>query len=187
MLAAVSFIPGRVRAISAGSSLVLDPVGHQVLESRQADRKSLIASTTKIMTGLIICESCNVLEQVKIPKEAVGIEGSSLYLKEGEVLTVQDLLYGMMLRSGNDAAAALAIHCAGSADRFAELMNRKAAELGMKNSHFENPHGLDGQHHYSTAADLGILGEAAMANPIFAKNRIHKDRKGRVPAAEKPQ
>ena len=169
MLAAALFIPVPVRALSARKALVLDPVGNQVLFSRRGEERSLIASTTKIMTGLLIAETCNVLETVTVPKEAVGIEGSSLYLREGEKLTVQELLYGMLLRSGNDAAAALAIHCAGSVPAFAELMNRRAAELGMQNSHFENPHGLDGKNHYSTAEDLGILGAAAMKNPIFAR------------------
>ena len=85
------------------------------------------------------------------------------------MLTVQDLLYGMMLRSGNDAAAALAIHCGGSIQNFARMMNEKASALGLKNTHFENPHGLDGEQHYSSAEDLGILGLAAMENPIFRK------------------
>ena len=169
MLAAVLFIPVPAGAISARRAVVMDTVGKEILFSRRAEEKSLIASTTKIMTGLLVCERCNVLEPVRIPREAVGIEGSSLYLKEGEVLTVQELLYGMLLRSGNDAAAALAIHTAGSVPAFAELMNRKARELGMKNSHFENPHGLDGKDHRSTALDLAILGTAAMKNPIFAR------------------
>jgi D-alanyl-D-alanine carboxypeptidase len=106
---------------------------------------------------------------MRIPAEAVGIEGSSMYLQEGEVLTVQELLYGLMLRSGNDAAVALAIYCGGTVEGFAELMNDKARLLGMTNSHFENPNGLDSPGHYSTARDLGILTAYAMKNPIFAK------------------
>ena len=132
-------------------------------------KKSLIASTTKIMTALVICEQTNVLDRVKIPKEAVGIEGSSMYLKEGEVLTVQELLYGLMLQSGNDAAVALAIYCGGTVEGFTELMNDKAHRLGMTQSHFTNPNGLDSPGNYSTARDMAILTAYAMQNPIFAQ------------------
>ena len=169
MLAAVLFFHMPASAISGEKALVMDEIGSKVIYSKNCDRRSLIASTTKIMTGLLICENCNVLDPVKIPREAVGVEGSSMYLKEGEVLTVQELLYGLMLRSGNDAAVALAIHDAGSVEKFARKMNEKAAQLGMVNSHFENPNGLDSENHYSTARDLGILGLAAMKNPIFRR------------------
>ena len=169
MLAAVLFLEIPAEAVSAEKAVVMDSVQGRVLFSKRARDRSLIASTTKIMTGLIVCENCNVLQQVRIPRAAVGIEGSSMYLKEGEVLTVQELLYGMMLRSGNDAAVALAIHCAGSVEAFADLMNEKALELGMYGSHFENPNGLDGKEHFSTAYDLGLLSLAAMKNPIFRK------------------
>ena len=141
----------------------------RVLYEKRADQQSLIASTTKIMTALIVCEQCNVLDRMRIPKEAVGIEGSSMYLQEGEVLTLQELLYGMMLSSGNDAALALAIFCGGTPEGFAQLMNDKARMLGMENSHFVNPHGLDAPGHYSTARDLAILASYAMENPIFAQ------------------
>ena len=106
---------------------------------------------------------------MKIPKEAVGIEGSSMYLQEGEVLTIQELLYGLMLRSGNDAAVALAIYCGGTVEGFAELMNDKAHRLGLVNTHFENPNGLDSPGHYSTARDMAVLTAYAMKNRIFAK------------------
>jgi D-alanyl-D-alanine carboxypeptidase len=106
---------------------------------------------------------------VRIPKEAVGIEGSSMYLKEGEVLTIQDLLYGLMLHSGNDAAVALAIYCGGTVEGFAQLMNDKAHRLGLTGTHFENPNGLDSPGHYSTARDLAKLAANAMENPIFAQ------------------
>lgn len=136
---------------------------------KNADQQHLIASTTKIMTALVVCEQCNVLDRVRIPREAVGIEGSSMYLREGEVLTVQELLYGLMLRSGNDAAEALAIYCAGTVEGFAQLMNDKAHRLGLVNTHFENPHGLDSPNHYSTAEDMAKLAAYAMENPIFAQ------------------
>jgi D-alanyl-D-alanine carboxypeptidase len=138
-----------------------------VLFEKNADSRSLIASTTKIMTALVVCEQCNVLDRVRIPKEAVGIEGSSMYLQEGEVLTLQELLYGLMLRSGNDAAVALAIYCGGTVEGFAQLMNDKAHRLGMENTHFVNPNGLDAPGHYSTAKDMAILAAYAMENPIF--------------------
>jgi D-alanyl-D-alanine carboxypeptidase len=106
---------------------------------------------------------------MRIPKEAVDIEGSSIYLREGEVLTVQELLYGMMLHSGNDAAVALAIYCGGTVEGFVQLMNDKARQLGLTGTHFENPNGLDSPGHYSTARDLAVLAVYAMKNPIFAQ------------------
>ena len=167
-MAAVLFLCP-VSALSAEKAIVLDAATGRVLYEKDADARSLIASTTKIMTALIICQRCNVLDRVKIPAEAVGIEGSSMYLREGEVLTVQELLYGLMLRSGNDAAAALAIWCGGTVEGFAELMNDKARELGMHNTHFVNPHGLDAPEHHSTARDLAVVAAYAMSDPIFAR------------------
>lgn len=169
MLAAVLFFPVQVRAISAEKAILLDAVSGRIIYEKNADSQSLIASTTKIMTALVVCEQCNVLDRMRIPKEAVGIEGSSMYLQEGEVLTIQELLYGLMLRSGNDAAVALAIYCGGTVEGFAELMNDKARMLGMDESHFVNPNGLDAPDHYSTARDLAILAAYAMDNPIFYK------------------
>ena len=168
LVAAVLFI-GPVDAVSAQRAIVLDAATGRVLYERNADEQSLIASTTKIMTALIVCQQCNVLDRVKIPKEAVGVEGSSMYLREGEVLTVQELLYGLMLRSGNDAAAALAIWCGGTIEGFAQRMNDKARELGLEGTHFVNPHGLDAPDHYSTARDLAVLTAYAMTDPIFAR------------------
>lgn len=169
LLAAVLFLPLRTSAVSAEKAIVLDAVSGRVLYEKNADQQSLIASTTKIMTALVVCERCNVLDRMRIPKEAVGIEGSSMYLKEGEVLTVQELLYGTMLASGNDAAVALAIYCGGTVEGFAELMNDKARELGLRETHFENPHGLDSPGHYSTARDLAVLAAYAMEDPVFYK------------------
>ena len=169
MLAAAVFLPCRVQALSAEKACVLDAVSDRILLDRNADSRSLIASTTKIMTALVVCEQCNVLDRMRIPKEAVGIEGSSMYLKEGEILTVQELLYGLMLRSGNDAAVALAIYCGGTVEGFAQLMNDKARTLGLRNTHFVNPNGLDAPGHYSTARDLAVLAAYAMDNPIFYK------------------
>lgn len=169
ILAAILFLPVRAGAISAECAILIDGETGRVLYEKQAEEKSLIASTTKIMTALVICEQTNVLDRVKIPKEAVGVEGSSMYLKEGEVLTVQELLYGLMLQSGNDAAVALAIYCGGTVEGFTELMNDKAHRLGMTQSHFANPSGLDSPGNYSTARDMALLTAYAMQNPIFAQ------------------
>lgn len=169
LLAAVLFLPLKAEAVSAQKAYVLDAVSGRVLFEKNPTEQSLIASTTKIMTALIVCEQCNVLDRMRIPKEAVGIEGSSMYLKEGEVLTIQELLYGLMLSSGNDAAVALAIYCGGTMEGFCGLMNDKARNLGLTGTHFENPNGLDSPGHYSTAKDLAKLAAYAMENPIFYK------------------
>ena len=142
MLAAVLFLPPDARAMSAEKAVLLDAVSGRVLYEKNPDQRSLIASTTKIMTALVICEQCNVLDRMRVPREAVGIEGSSMYLQEGEILTLQELLYGLMLSSGIDAAVALAIYCGGTVEGFAEMMNDKARVLGLKGTHFEHPHGL---------------------------------------------
>ena len=169
ILAAVSLYVTPAGAISAQKAIVLDAATGRVLYEKRSDEKSLIASTTKIMTALVVCQQCNVLDRVRIPKEAVGIEGSSMYLRQGEVLTVQELLYGLMLQSGNDAAVALAIYCGGTVEGFAQLMNDKARYLGLKDTNFVNPHGLDHPEHYSTARDLAVLAAYAMEDPIFRK------------------
>ncbi len=167
ILAAALLLPCRAGAISAEKVILVDASTGRVLFEQNADSQSLIASTTKIMTALVVCEQCNVLDRVRIPAEAVGIEGSSMYLREGEILTVQELLYGLMLHSGNDAAVALAIYCGGTVEGFAELMNDKAHLLELNNTHFVNPNGLDSPGHYSTARDLASLAAYAMENPIF--------------------
>ncbi len=169
LLAAVLIFPVKGYALSAEKAILADAATGRILYEKNADSRSLIASTTKIMTALVVCEQCNVLDRMRIPKEAVGIEGSSMYLQEGEVLTIQELLYGLMLHSGNDAAVALAIYCGGTVEGFAEMMNDKARQIGMQNSHFENPNGLDAPGHYSTARDLAMLAAYAMQNPIFSK------------------
>ena len=160
--------------ISAEKAYVLDADTERVLYEKNGNSQSLIASTTKIMTALVVIEQCNVLDRMRIPAEAVGIEGSSMYLQVGEVLTIQELLYGLMLQSGNDAAVALAIYCGGTVEGFAELMNDKAHKLGLTGSHFVNPHGLDAPEHYSTARDLAVLSAYAMENPIFAATVSNK-------------
>ena len=164
---------GPVRAesprLSAKSAVLLDASTGRVLYASHAENKSLIASTTKIMTALVICEAGDLDRTVVIPPDAVGIEGSSMYLKAGETLSVRELLYGLMLRSGNDAAVALALADSGSISAFAMWMNEKAAVLGLKNTHYANPHGLDSEENYSTALDLARLTRFALQNPDFAQ------------------
>lgn len=140
----------------------------KILHEKSVDVKLPMASTTKIMTALIIAEDCDLTETITVPNEAVGVEGSSIYLKYDEVISVKDLLYGLMLRSGNDAACALAIHHSGSVNKFVERMNTRATELGAKNTHFKNPSGLPAEEHYTTARDLCNIARAAMANEVFA-------------------
>lgn len=148
---------------SASCSVLMEQESGRILYEENSHERRAIASITKLMTALVAAESgVNLKESISVPREAVGAEGSSLYLKEGEVLTLETLLYGMLLHSGNDAALAVAICCAGSVDDFVSEMNRKAAELGMSNTHFENPNGLDGETHYSTAYDMALLARACL-------------------------
>lgn len=155
--------------LSAHSAILMDADTGAVLYEKNPDERSLIASTTKIMTALVVLEQAELSDPVLVPAEAAGVEGSSMYLKAGERLSVEDLLHGLMLASGNDAAVALAIHISGSVDAFAELMNQKAEELGLNNAHFSNPNGLDSQGNYATARDLGKLGRAALQNQEFRR------------------
>ena len=140
-----------------------------LLWSRHPDTPGLIASTTKIMTAYLACEAGELDRPVTIPAEAVGLEGSSLYLKKGEVLTRRELLYGAMLQSGNDAALALAIDTAGSETAFVARMNAKARTLGLQNTRFANPHGLDSEGNYGSARDLALLSAAALENGDFRR------------------
>lgn len=153
--------------LSARCAVLTGPEG-QILFERDADERCLIASTTKLMTALVVAERCDGAETVEIPAACCGIEGSSLYLAPDERCTVEELLTGLLLVSANDAAEALALHCAGSVEDFAALMNEKAAALGMENSHFVNPHGLNAKGHYGSAADLAKLMAACMDVPSLA-------------------
>ena len=148
--------------VSAKSYILMDAGTGTVLAERNPDEQMLIASTTKIMTAALVLEESDPDALVEIRPEHVGIEGSSMYLRAGEEVTVRDLLYGLMLASGNDAAVALAYHIAGGIPEFARRMNEKAGEIGMTNSHFVNPHGLDAEGHYATARDMAILTAWAM-------------------------
>ncbi|MCP3738676.1 D-alanyl-D-alanine carboxypeptidase [Rossellomorea sp. BNER] len=150
-------------SVSAQRAILMDGDTGRILYEKDAHTKSRIASITKIMTAVLAIESGKLNEMVKISDLASGTEGSSLYLKPGEKVKLEDLVYGLMLRSGNDAAVAIAEHVGGSLDGFVYLMNKKAEEIGMVNSHFENPHGLDDhENHYSTAYDMAVLTKYAM-------------------------
>jgi serine-type D-Ala-D-Ala carboxypeptidase (penicillin-binding protein 5/6) len=154
---------------SAQAVILIEARGGTVLYEKNADNPMLIASTTKILTALIVLTHCDVNENVVIKRDFSPVEGSSMYLKPGEKLTVRDLLYGLLLASGNDAAAALALHVSGSLEAFALLMNEQAKELGCQHSHFVNPHGLDQEGHYSSARDLSLIASAAMKNKTFCE------------------
>ncbi|MFI3229435.1 MAG: D-alanyl-D-alanine carboxypeptidase family protein [Bacillota bacterium] len=154
-------------AASGSATIVMEATTNRVLSSSNEMARLPMASTTKIMTSFLAITNCDINEVVTIPKEAVGIEGSSIYLREGEKLTVKELLYGLMMRSGNDAAVALAIHVGGSVEGFADMMNAKVAELGLTNTHFVNPHGLHDDNHYTSAYDLAYISSIAMQNETF--------------------
>ncbi len=154
---------------TAKAAVVMDVQTGRVLFSKNPNERLPMASTTKIMTTLVAVESGRLNETVKVSNRAAYTEGSSIYLKPGEALTVEELLYGIMLRSGNDAAMAVAEHIGGSIEGFVEMMNQKAKEIGAVNTHFANPHGLDNPEHYTTAYDLALITSYALRNPKFAE------------------
>ncbi|MCD8017856.1 MAG: D-alanyl-D-alanine carboxypeptidase [Oscillospiraceae bacterium] len=154
-------------SVSASAAIVLEPETGSVLYEKNADERMLIASTTKIMTALVVLEHCELDESVEVTWTHAATEGSSMYLDPEKSYTAEDLLYGLLLVSGNDAAAALADHVGGSMEGFAELMNDKAAQLGLENTHFVNAHGLDAEGHYSSARDLALITAAALENDDF--------------------
>lgn len=153
--------------VSAGGVMLMDARTNKVLYAKTAHEKLPMASTTKIMTAILAIESGNLDALVTIPKEAYGVEGSSMYLRLGEQISLRDLIYGLMLVSGNDAAVAIAIHVGGSLAGFAALMNAKAEVLGAHNTHFVTPNGLHDQEHYTTAYDLARIASYAMQNETF--------------------
>lgn len=153
----------------AKASALIDVASGRLLYSEDGDTPMRIASLTKIMTAIVAIEHSKLSSTVKTGKRAVGREGSSIYLRLGEEMKLLDMLYGLMLRSGNDAATAIAEHVGGSEEGFVALMNEKAAYLGLSHTQFMNPHGLDVDGHYSTANDLAKLTAYALKNPVFAK------------------
>lgn len=165
----IETVGNKVPRISAGAAIVFDTVSGRVLFEKNAYTRRSIASTTKIMTAIVAIENGNDDEDVVVSKKAATISGSQVHLKEGKTYKLGDLMYAMMLRSGNDAAIAIAEHVGGSVEAFSEMMNRKAAEIGATNSNFVTPHGLDDPQHYSTAYDLALITQYALKNEKFCK------------------
>lgn len=162
----ILLLTGSARAVSARSAIVLDAQTGQVLFEQNADEILPMASTTKIMTALVALESGDLDRVYTVKKEYTLVEGSSMYLQEGEQLTLRDTLCGLMLMSGNDAALAIAGEC-GGLEAFVTAMNDKALELGLGNTHFDNPNGLDSANHHTTARELAQLTAYAMQNEDF--------------------
>ena len=154
-------------ALSASSAAVMLADTKELLFEKDAHKKMSMASTTKIMTALLACESGRLYEEVNITDDMIRVEGTSMGLKKGDSLTLYNIVMGMMLLSGNDAANAVAIYLSGSIKSFASLMNEKARELGMNDTHFVTASGLDDDEHYSTAYDMALLASYAMKNPVF--------------------
>ncbi|MGG1618650.1 D-alanyl-D-alanine carboxypeptidase family protein [Paenibacillus sp. NRS-1782] len=153
----------------AQASSLMDVTSGRIIYSAEGDRELRIASLTKIMTAIVAIEHGRLQDPVKVSPTAFAKEGSSLFLQKGEQMTLENMLYGLMLRSGNDAASAIAEHVGGTEEGFVHLMNEKAVELGLSHSHFANPHGLDAEGHYSSANDLARLTAYALHNPTFAR------------------
>ena len=155
-------------SVSAVAAILMDADTGEVLYEKNADRQMLIASTTKILTALVALEQGGLQQEITVTADHM-VEGSSMYLKVGETVTVEQLLYGLLLCSGNDAALALAEACCGSVEAFVAEMNRKAQQIGMERSSFTNPNGLDAEGHYSTARDMACLAAAAAGDPTFVR------------------
>lgn len=159
----------KIPETNSRACVVIDRNTNTILYGKNENTKRKMASTTKIMTATIIIENCNLNETIEVSKKAAGTGGSRLGLKAGDKITIRDLLYGLMLCSGNDAAVALAEYAGSDIQGFAELMNKKACELGLTNTHFETPHGLDSNEHYTTAYELALLSNYALNNETFAQ------------------
>lgn len=169
---------------NAGAEIAMELTTRTVLTESNADKRMPMASTTKIMTAIIIAEDCNLDEDITVPDAAVGVEGSSIYLKKDERIDVRDLLYGLMLRSGNDSAVALAIHHSGSVENFVTVMNERAKRIGADNTNFKNPSGLPDDKHYTTARDLCNIACYAMNNEIFKEVVSSKSHVGKFRSFE---
>ncbi len=155
--------------LSASSAILMEAENGTLLYQKNAFVRRGMASTTKIMTALVAIENGDLKKTVTVSDKAIGVEGSSIYLKPKEKLTLEELLYALLLQSANDAATAIAIEIGGSVEGFANMMNEKAEALGLTATHFTNPHGLDNENHYTTAYDLAKITAAALKNEIFRK------------------
>lgn len=178
--AGLCWLPNSERAVeaSAKAEIAMELTTGTIITENNADSKLPMASTTKIITAIIVIEDCNLNEVITVPDSAIGVEGSSIYLKKDEQISIKDLLYGLMLRSGNDSAAALAIHHSGSIEKFAEVMTLRAKLMGAENSEFKNPSGLPNDGHFTTAKDLCKIACYAMKNPVFREIVSTTDYKG---------
>ena len=155
--------------LSASSAIVIEKLTGDVVYEKNAHKRMPMASTTKIMTAICALENGNTADMVKVHPSAVNVEGSSMYLGYDEVISLEDLVYGLMLASGNDAAVAIAVHISGSVENFAALMNETAAKIGANDTSFKNPNGLDEEGHYTTASDLAKITRYALSNETFAR------------------
>lgn len=155
--------------VSAFSAALYLPETKKFLYTKNANQRMPMASTTKIMTAMVALEHSDLAEVVEIDDSSIGIEGSSAYLRRGDVLSMEELIYALLLQSANDAAVAIACHVGGDLSGFVDMMNEKVEDLGLSNTHFTNPHGLDDPEHYTTAADLAIISATALSNPLFRK------------------
>lgn len=163
-------IQNNIPSTSAKGMILIEKTTGRVLAEKNADEQLSIASTTKIVTALTVLNNCDDIKRVvTIDRKCVGIEGTSIYLREGEKLTIEDLLHGLMLRSGNDAAVALAYAIGGSIDGFCKMMNETAKQCGAAGCNFTNPHGLEQVGHHCSARDLAIISRFAMQNKEFAR------------------
>ena len=165
----LSNMPVGAVSTSAKAAAVINGDTGEVIYAANADEKLPMASTTKIMTALLLCENADLNEEITVTADMLRVEGSSMGLLAGDRVTYHDLLYGMMLASGNDAANVTAISIAGMVEKFAEMMNKKAEELGLKSTRFVTPSGLDADGHYTTARELALLAAYALKNEDFAK------------------
>ncbi|WP_102348572.1 D-alanyl-D-alanine carboxypeptidase family protein [Bacillus sp. Marseille-P3661] len=178
-----ALFPHKSFAISAHGAIVMEQESGRVLYEKNAHTQMRIASITKIMTAILAIESGKMDEIVTVSNRAANTEGSSLYLRPGDKVELKDLVYGLMLRSGNDAAVAIAEHVSGSLDSFVKLMNKKAKAIGMEKTVFANPHGLDDhEHHYSTAYDMALLTRYAQENKTYRKISSTKLYKATLPS-----
>lgn len=170
--------------ISAECAVVLNVDNGEVLFSKNHNKQHSMASTTKIMTSLLAIESNKLQHEVLVSKEMVSVEGTSMGLLPGDSVSLRELVYGMMLSSGNDAANATATYLGGSLYSFADMMNKRAKEIGMNDSCFVTPSGLDSENHYSTAYDMALLGMTAVKNPLFVS--ICSDKKETITFGNPP-
>ena len=162
-------ISNKLSDINSRKAVIIERNSKKILYGKKENERSKMASTTKIMTALVVIQNTNLNNIVEVSKKAAGIGGSKLKLKKGDKITVKDLLYGLMLKSGNDAAVALAEYVGGSIEEFAKLMNKNAEDLGLNNTHFVTPHGLDDEEHYTTAYELALITDYALKNEVFAE------------------